>query len=205
MAVFGAVIKLRILRWENYLGLSEWALNEITGILGERFDMQRRQSHEKTEQREIWRHGSWRQEWHSHKQKNARTQWLEEISNRFLPRAFAGCITRPTPWIQPSDTHFRLLTSKFVFFRFPPEPLENKIPLFKNHWLCGICYSQETNAQPIRGVLYWANLFMDKSNFGTNRESKDNQAILTESIIWAKTILDLITNLLNLRGMTMTN
>lgn len=30
---FGDVIKLRFLKWEDYLGSSEWALNTITNVL----------------------------------------------------------------------------------------------------------------------------------------------------------------------------
>lgn len=41
------MIKLRLLRWRNYPGLSGWALNEITSVL-----FRRRQKDLKTEEEE---------------------------------------------------------------------------------------------------------------------------------------------------------
>lgn len=87
------MVKLRILRWENYSGFSGWALNAITSV--PQRERQRGRSQEEwekvmpREKREKW-------EWCRHKLKNASChQKLEEARNGFSP---SGCEAAQLCW-----------------------------------------------------------------------------------------------------------
>ena len=112
--IFVDVIKLRILRWDNYPGLSGSALNAITCLY--KRGRERCDKHREDVQREIWRCWPWKLKRHCLKTRNASShQKLEEARNRLSPKASGrAAALLLTPWFQPSETGFRHLTFRTI-------------------------------------------------------------------------------------------
>ena len=125
---YADVIKLRILRWGDCPGLSRCALNAIRGIFI------RGRFHADTGGQVNW---PWKQrlKWYSHKPRNVDShQRLEKARKHILSRKNKAL---PTPWSQPTDIDFGLLTSRIM----------REVSDILSHLVCSnyVMLSQETN------------------------------------------------------------
>ena len=87
---FDGVIKLRVLRWGYYLGVSRWTLTHREKCRGRFGD-------------------SCLGDCSGHTPRNTGShQKLEEAQNRSSPGSSGGSMVLPARWLQPSDAEFRL-------------------------------------------------------------------------------------------------
>ena len=114
---FVDMIKLRILIWGDYPGLSKWALNVVTRFLI-------KHKHQEILGRQK------RRRWWIHrgrcinKPRNTYSHQKKEVSRKgFSPRASGESLALLTPWLQPSETDFGSglqSCKKINFYSFKP-------------------------------------------------------------------------------------
>lgn len=117
------MIRLRILRWDNYPGLSRWAQHNHKGpskreaggvTIGERDVTTEAEVAVRKNNLKMLPLWPWRRRKTPQAKGNGSLQKTNEARKRFLSRGLQKEPALATSWLQPNETHFGFLTSETV-------------------------------------------------------------------------------------------